>query len=231
MRIAILEDDALQLELIGTWLRSIGHSCRGLATAAAFRKAIGRETYDLFILDWNLPDGSGLDVVRWLRDTLHSDRPILVATARDDENDLVAALNAGADDYLTKPLRQKETIARVTALIRRSQPVPTDTGPEADPFRFDMTRRRIFLYDDEVLLTGKEFALALYLFGNAGRLLSRTHLLETVWEKHGALTTRTVDTHVSRLRNKLGLGEAVGWRLISVYQVGYRLERTGEREM
>lgn len=162
---------------------------------------------------------------------MHSDRPILVATARDDENDLVAALNAGADDYLTKPLRQKETIARVTALIRRSQPVPTDTGPEADPFRFDMTRRRIFLYDDEVLLTGKEFALALYLFGNAGRLLSRTHLLETVWEKHGALTTRTVDTHVSRLRNKLGLGEAVGWRLISVYQVGYRLERTGEREM
>lgn len=224
MRIAIVEDDTSQRELLAAWLGAAGHRCHGFASAARFRAVAHRDSHDLVILDWNLPDGSGLEVIRWLRSDLGREVPVLFATVRGDERDLVEALEAGADDYLTKPLRERETLARVTALARRAQARASDDVLEAAPFAFDVAHGQARCEGRVIALTHREFRLALFLFRNRGRLLSRAHILESVWGRPGDLTTRTVDTHVSRLRGKLGLGGELGWRLVSVYQLGYRLE-------
>lgn len=224
MRIAIVEDDTSQRQLLAAWLGAAGHRCHGFADAGRFRAAARRDSHDLVILDWNLPDGSGLELIRWLRNELGRDVPVLFATVREDERDLVEALDAGADDYLKKPLRERETLARVSALARRAQARPSDDVLEAAPFAFDLAHARASRHGEPISLTHREFQLALFLFRSPGRLLSRGHILESVWGRPGDLTTRTVDTHISRLRSKLGLGGEHGWRLVSVYQLGYRLE-------
>jgi DNA-binding response OmpR family regulator len=178
------------------------------------------------LLDWNLPDESGIDVLRWLREGGNPRLPVLFLTSRNEEEDIVAGLRAGADDYLTKPPKQGELLARVGALLRRiglqgEQPAEED----AAPYFIDMQRRRVTLEDREVILTEREFDLATYLFRRRGRVVSRDALLEGVWNIRGDVATRTVDTHVSRLRKKLELGGEHGWRLNAVYQHGYRLEQ------
>ena len=143
------------------------------------------------------------------------------------------ALELGADDFLAKPARERETLARVSALARRALPgEPVETVFEFEPYTFDTKSREVSTRDGVVSFTQKEFELALFLFRNAGRLLSRGHILETVWSTRPDLNTRTIDTHVSRVRSKLKLSPANGWRLSSVYQHGYRLERVdGQAEV
>jgi DNA-binding response OmpR family regulator len=151
---------------------------------------------------------------------------VLFLTARNDEEDIIAGLRAGADDYLTKPPKQGELLARVEALLRRvglQGEQPADE--EAPPYRIDLQRRRVTLADREVALTEREFDLATFLFRRRGRVVSRDALLEGVWNIRGDVATRTVDTHISRLRKKLELGGEHGWRLNAVYQHGYRLEQ------
>lgn len=230
MRIAIVEDDASQRDLLTAWLTAAGHHCHGFENAGRFRAAAFRDSHDLVILDWNLPDESGIELIRWLRGELGRDVPVLFATAREDEQDLVEALEAGADDYLTKPLRERETLARVTALSRRAQGRTSDEALHAPPFAFDLVHGRVSRTGETIALTNREFQLATFLFRNPGRLLSRRHILESVWGRPGDLSTRTVDTHVSRLRNKLGLGGEFGWHLTSLYQLGYRLEMPEGKE-
>ena len=156
----------------------------------------------------------------------HSRLPVLFLTSRNEEEDIVAALRAGADDYLTKPPKQCELLARVGALLRRGGFQNEQSEDEdADPYRIDTTRRRVTLTGREISLTEREFELALFLFRRRGRVVSREALLEGVWNIRGDVATRTVDTHVSRLRKKLELGGEHGWRLNAVYQHGYRLEQ------
>ena len=226
MRIAILEDDRPQLELLEAWLGEAGHDIQGHTEANALCRTMRRESFDLLVLDWNLPQSSGTEVLRWVRENLDWRVPVLFTTARDREEDVVHALECGADDYLVKPLRQREIVARISALARRVSAPLSDEGQLLEPpYSFDVERQQVTVDDEPVSLTGKEFQLALFLFRNPGRLLSRGHILEAVWGKSGDLNTRTVDTHISRLRSKLRLGEETGWRLSSVYQHGYRLER------
>ena len=225
MRIAFLEDDLAQAEVVSEWLQTAGHSCRHFTQAQAFIKDARRESYDLLILDWELPESSGIEVLEWVRQHFDWPIPVLFVTNRDSEQDIVLALEKGADDYITKPPSRQVTLARIAALARRGR----NAGDELEAvtfgaFCFDRAENTLTRDSRPIELTDKEYQLALMLFSNAGRLLSRDHMLESVWGVGPGLATRTVDTHISRLRRKMALVAENGWRLKAVYQHGYRLE-------
>lgn len=224
MRIAILEDDPDQLALLTRWLSIAGHSVHGYLLGNEVLKFAGRESFDLFVLDWEVPDLSGVEVLRWIRASLSKSVPILFVTVRDTEADIVHALTAGADDYMIKPARQSELLARVGALLRRAYPQKEETLLALPPYEFDTLSHRASMNGAAVDLTPKEFELAVLLFRNIGRLMSRGHLQEAVWGRKKSLATRSVDTHVSQVRKKLGLASASGFRIVPVYNYGYRLE-------
>lgn len=226
MRIGLIEDDEDQRALLEHWLEEAGHALRSAGTVADAVGGFGAADIELLVIDWMLPDGTGADVLRWARSDLGWTVPILVLTARDDEQTVVAALQAGADDYVVKPAKRAELLARVGALARRLRAgeLPLLT---LGAFEIDVSRQRLCVDGSEVTLTQKEFDLAAYLFQNPGKLLSRDHLLDRIWGIHADVDTRTVDTHVSRLRKKLSLDGSKGWKLLPVYGVGYRFERLG----
>jgi len=224
MRIAILEDDPSQLELLSHWLKLAGHHAHTFEQGSPLLRILEHESFDALLLDWNVPDVSGIEVLRQVRQQLRSSIPVLFGTARNAEEDIVAALRAGADDYLVKPLRRLELLARLDAVTKRNA---GETIPdfEVDRFRVNGEARQL-LRDDEVLeLTAKDFDLAVLFLRNVGRLLSRRHIRERVWGVSQELNSRTLDTHVSRVRSKLRLLPAHGWRLAAVYGHGYRLEQ------
>lgn len=226
MRIALLEDDPCQTDLVKLWLHEAGHSCHTFARSRDFMRTLSRDSFDLLLIDWELPDVNGDIVLEWVRVNVQENVPVLFATARDREDDIVRVLRAGADDYLVKPLRKNELLARIEALGRRSKPNTAKSETlSIEEFEVDLERRAIRRNGNEVELTQKDFDLAVFFFRNLGNLVSRGHILETVWGRNPDLNTRTVDTHVSRLRFKLGLVPENGWRLTAVYQHGYRLEK------
>lgn len=227
MRIAILEDDREQAGLIATWLEMAGHHCAADHTSEAFLKTVLRESFDLLMIDWMVPRMSGIEVMKRYRESARDYTPVLFVTARDAEEDVVLALQAGADDYMSKPLRRNELLARVTALARRARSGAGEQQlPDSLPFTFDLETHSLALDGRPIDLTEREFELALFMFRNAGRVLSRGHILEMLWGvQQPDVQTRTVDTHISRLRKKLHLGGDSGWLLTAVYQHGYRLAR------
>lgn len=226
MRVGLVEDDEDQRALLEQWLGDAGHATRSVGTVADAIAGFAASDIELFLIDWMLPDGTGADLLRWARADLGWAIPILVLTARDDEDTVVGALQAGADDYVVKPAKRAEFLARVAALGRRlrSGELPLLA---MGAYEIDVSRQRLCVDGREVTLTQKEFDLASYLFQSPGKLLSRDHLLDRIWGIHADVDTRTVDTHISRLRKKLGLDGSKGWKLLPVYGVGYRFERSG----
>lgn len=224
MRIAILEDDPDQLALLNRYLSQEKHDVHGFLRGREMTRIARRESFDLFILDWQVPDLSGIEVLRFLRGKISQTVPVLFTTVRDTEEDIVSALNDGADDYMIKPIRRQELLARVNALLRRAYPVANQPKLLVPPYEISLLSRELRLNGKKVDLTLKEFELAVFLFRNVGRLISRTHLLEAVWGKEVGVMTRTVDTHISQLRRKLNLGDTGSYRLTPVYNYGYRLE-------
>lgn len=225
-RIALLEDDASQANALQAVLEKEGMQCIWFDKGESLISSFRHDSFDLLITDWFLPDMTGDRIVEWVRNHVDWRVPILVVTVRDDEENVVRMLNLGADDYVVKPIRPGELVARVQALLRRSSVEDKETGAILDfgVFQAD-TENRVIKRDGKVIdLTTKEFELSLFLFRNAGRLVSRGHMLNEVWGYSPDLNTRTVDTHVSRVRQKLQLDPASGWRLRTVYQHGYRLE-------
>lgn len=224
MRIAILEDELPQAKLVERWLLESGMTCSLYATGAAFRAGIAAQNADLILLDWMLPDDDGLAVLVWLRQTLDSRLPVMFTTTRAEEASLVMALDRGADDYLIKPLRRAETLARVLALLRRGAGGKAPTVVTLGGVHIDIDKHRATTHGVQVELTDRELDLAVYMVRNHGRLLTRQELLENVWRTSPDIITRTVDTHISRLRAKLGLTPENGFDLSTVYHKGYRLE-------
>jgi len=225
LRIAILEDDPDQLALLSRWIESAGHQVSGYLAGNAILRSASRSSFDLFVLDWEVPDISGLDVLRRIRGKVSTTVPVMFVTVRDTEKDIVLALNTGADDYIIKPVRQGETLARVGALLRRAYPQREETRIVLPPYEFD-TQSHIARIDGvSVNLTPKEFELATLLFRNCERLMSRDYLLEAVWGRGADVETRTVDTHVSGVRRKLELRGEHGFRVAAIYNYGYRLKR------
>lgn len=231
MRVAVLEDDLVLQAQVRMIIEGLGHACQLFGTVKAVLARLRQESFDLLMLDWNLPDGTGLDVLAWLQANLESRPPVIMLTARGEVDDVVAGLGAGADDYVVKPVDPAILAARTTALLRRAYPAPANAGTEVlHGVRFDHSADRVETAAGEVQLTAKEFALTLLLFRNLNRPLSRSHLLEAVWGHHPDLETRTLDTHVSRIRSKLSLRPEHGFRLAPVYSFGYRLEQVDGRD-
>lgn len=224
MRIALLEDEHEQARHIQSMLKEHGHQCDHFSTGQSFLSAVLHRSYDLLILDWQIPDTSGIEVLEHLRTNLNWRIPVVFLTQRDSETDIVRALDAGADDYLAKPAREAELIARIHALARRTSPDGEREVLSYGPFRINTQQRTITLDDQTLTLTDKDYDLALFLFQNQGRLLTREMLLERVWGLANDINTRTVDTHMSRLRRRLGLNPDNGFRIKTIYQRGYRLE-------
>jgi DNA-binding response OmpR family regulator len=226
LRIALLEDDPAQAELMHAWLADAGHDCYIFKLGKTLIRELGRDSFDLIVLDWMLPDTDGIQILRWIRRQIDWPIPVVFVTGRDAEADVVEALEQGADDYMAKPAKRLEVLARIKAVSRRViQPDEASRTLELGRYRIDKTARTVYRDGQAVELTHKEYDLVLFLFGSAGRVLSRAHILTSVWGYSSDLNTRTVDTHISRIRNKLVLRAEHGWQLKAVYQHGYRLEQ------
>ena len=231
MRIAAVDDDPAQLDLVRVVVASMGHDCHLFENANSLMRVLPRETFDLFIVDWELPDIPGLEVIRAIRDTAMAPVPILMMTNRSDERDIIEGLNRGADDYMVKSARVGELRARLMALLRRGGHAPAPKEQVWGRYRF-MVQERVVRVDgaDASALTSKEFDLAFLLFRNMGRLLSRAHLIEAVWGIDADISSRSLDVYVSHVRSKLQLRAESGYKLVSVYNHGYRLEDLGQTQ-
>jgi DNA-binding response OmpR family regulator len=231
MRIAALDDESGQLDLIQLVMESIGHECHGFSDGVSLLRELRQQTYDLLILDWTLPDMQGPAVVKWIREELSSRLPILFVTNRSEEADMVEGLTAGADDFMVKPVRIAELEARVQALLRRAYPAQHEAELILGPYHFSSHSRTLKVNGEIADLKYREYELALFLFQNLGRLLSREHLREAIWGLGDDTPSRSLDTHISRLRTKLDLRPANGFLLSSVYGLGYRLEAIDDRDL
>lgn len=227
MRIALLEDEPEHAERTSSLLRNAGHQVQVFTRGAALLRQLRSDPYELIVLDWELPGASGYEVLQAIRQQLASRTAIVFLTHRDAEADVVQALEAGADDFLIKPPRERELLARVEAARRARDGAAAGGVLEIGPFRLDLERRRIESAGKLFELTRREFDVAALLFANLGKVLSRAHIMQLVWGQADSTTTRTVDMHVSRVRKVLGLSAAIGLRLTAVYGYGYRLESTG----
>lgn len=226
MRIAVLDDDRSQTDLVCQVLTSAGHLCHPFQSGKEMLNQLRRESYDMLIIDWQVPDLNGGEVLRWAREKMPANLPVLFMTSRSGEDDIVEGLAAGADDYMIKPIRRGELVARVQALLRRAYPNQTTVEQiQFGDYVFDSRTSRLTIFGAPVDLTQKEFDLALLFFRNLGRPLSRAYILEAVWSRDVEIPSRTMDTHVSRVRSKLNLRPENGFRLAPVYSYGYRLEQ------
>ena len=231
MKIAVPDDDPVQLETISSVAQAAGYRPVLFSRAQALISALRKDTFDLLIVDWNLPDRSGLEVLAWARTNLKPPPPMLLVTSRAEDEDIVAGLNAGADDYLPKPLSPAVLEARINALMRRAYAQPSTPGAEIHGDTvFHDSSSAVTRNGKTVVLTAKEYALAQLLFRNLHRALSRTYILETVWGNEPNLNSRSLDMHISRIRTKLELRPEQGFRLTPIYSYGYRLERVDALE-
>jgi two-component system, OmpR family, response regulator RegX3 len=224
MRIVFLEDDSAFADGIIALLESAGHDVAHFLSGRACLRALDEFQYDLALLDWMLPDITGAEVLESLK-VKGSAMPVIFLTARDTEEDVVAIMNAGADDYIVKPTGASVLMARINALYRRVHSHQNDVAIKVfGHITIDFSKRQFAIKDEAVKLTEKEIDLALCFFSQVGVLLSRSHLTKVVWRTTPDIDTRTLDVHVSHLRNKLKLMPEHGWRLSAVYHQGYRLE-------
>ncbi|MDR0216290.1 MAG: response regulator transcription factor [Comamonas sp.] len=224
MRIAALDDDALQLQLLEQVVTEAGHSCHSFLKGTALQQALRRESFDLLLVDWELPDVPGTQVVHWVREQVSKELPIIFITHRSEEADIVEGLNCGADDFMIKPIRAAELRARMSALLRRAYPLSAQSVLNFGPYRFITATNSIEMDGQPVEITHREYTLALTLFQNQGRLLSRDHLREVVWGHNSEVQSRSLDTHVSRLRNLLNLRAGQSYSISAIYGYGYRLD-------
>ena len=225
MKIAFLEDNKIFADDIVSILQTAGHLVDHFLTGRDCLKKVSADHFDLCILDWEVPDMSGPEVLASLK-LKGKYPPVIFLTGRDAEEDIVKVIESGADDYIVKPPSSTILLARVNALYRRNQPI-NQPGSIVNYGRLTVNfGKRKFEIDNEIVkLTEKETELAIYFFGHLGALLSRSHLTKVVWGTTPEIDTQTIDVHVSHLRSKLKLLPQFGWRLTSVYQQGYRLEK------
>lgn len=233
MQVAILEDDPAIGPIIKKWLEDAHHRVTLFDTGSKLLSHTSLQTFEVFLLDWVLPDITGLEVLKLLKAQPQITAPVIFVTIRDAETDVVRALDAGADDYVVKPVRPHELLARINAVTRRLHRGPIGVNEEVfGEYRFVPSGRQAYRGRELVDLTAKEFELALFLFQNPGKLLSRTLISNTVWARPVAELSRTIDTHVSRIRKKLDISPKNGFRLQPIYNAGYRLERvTGDGQV
>lgn len=202
--VLVVEDEPQIQELLAVNLEHAGHRVRRAASAEEAEAAIRAALPDVVVLDWMLPGESGLSLARRLRgDARTRDLPILMLTARAMENDKISGLEAGADDYLTKPFSPRELNARIKAVLRRRAPQLSGDAVEIEGLRLDPATHRITAGAERIALSPAEFKLLHFLITHPGRVYSRAQLLDQVWGDHVYIEERTVDVHIRRLRKAL----------------------------
>lgn len=223
-KILIVEDEKDILQLVKLYLEKEGYRTVTASTGSEGLAQVRTEKPDLVVLDLMLPEIDGLEICRRLRSTPDTSMlPIIILTAKAEESDTIVGLELGADDYVTKPFSPKTLVARVKALFRRLERKPED-GPTRFTYgnlALDLTRHEVTLNGAEIPLTAKEFGLLEHLLRHPGRVLTRDVLLNTVWGYEYYGTTRTVDVHVRRLKQKLPLLDEA---ILSVKSLGYKLK-------
>ena len=222
MKIAVLDPDVIQAKSVCEILMQGLHECHVFTFSRDFLKRFRLDRYDLLVLSLQIAEKEA-NIVSQLRKEISV--PILCVAGSQDEDRLVASLDAGVDDYLIRPIRRMDLMTRISVLLR--QAYPTQMSGEQVTFgsyTFETRRDRVTVAGKPLDLTKKEFELALLFFRNLGRPLSRATITDAVWKRNTPNLSRTVDTHISRVRNKLELIPQRGYRLSPVYGFGYRLD-------
>ncbi len=224
-QILVVEDELAIAELVSINLRHAGHEVTLAASAEQAQAAVDAVLPDLVVLDWMLPGESGLSLARrWRADERTRGLPVIMLTARGSEVDKISGLDAGADDYLTKPFSTQELMARIRAVLRRKAPEALDDAVEIAGLRMDPATRRVLFAGKDIRLGATEFRLLHFLMTHPERVHSRRQLLDRVWGDHVFIEERTVDVHVKRLRDALAPA-GCAWMIETVRGVGYRLVR------
>ena len=219
--VLVVEDEPAIAELIAVNLRHNGFRPTWAMDSVSAQRELDAALPDLILLDWMLPGESGLSLAkRWRANERTKAIPLIMLTARGDEADRVAGLDAGADDYISKPFSTKELLARVRAVLRRHSPEQTGEAIVIAGLSLDSSTHRVSFGQQPLKLGPTEFKLLHYLMGHAERVHSRGQLLDKVWGDHVYIEERTVDVHVKRLREALG---AAGSMVETVRGAGYRL--------
>ncbi len=219
--IAVVDDEPDILELVSLHLHKAGFTVKGFADATGFYKFLGRKVPDLVVLDLMLPDADGIDICRYLRkEEKLSSVPVIMLTAKGDEVDRVVGLETGADDYVTKPFSPRELVARVKAVLRRTEVRVKGQGPvRVGNLVIDPAKFKVAVRDKAVDLTATEFRILEVLCRQPDRVFTRDQLIEGVWGYDKPVIDRTIDTHVRNLREKLG---PEGRHIRTVRGVGYK---------
>lgn len=227
MKIAVLEDDPIEAQWIQQILTGAGHACAGFSTGASLLQSLRTDAYDLLLLDWALPDMTGFDVLNWVRANVVPEVIVLFLSNHDLEENIVASLMAGGDDYLVKPARSAELLARIHSMSRRLAGATAAVDRsllEVGPYRFNKVLRTAEVHGEAIELKPKEFDIAVLLLQNLGAIVSRETLMESVWGRELMMTSRTLDTHISQVRRKLMFTSVNKVKLSTIYSLGYRLD-------
>ena len=224
-RILVVEDEPAIAELISLNLRHDGHAVRVAGSSTEAIEQVQASLPDLVVLDWMLPGVSGLSLARqWRSEARTKELPIVMLTARSEDRDVVQGLDAGADDYLSKPFSNSQLLARIRAVLRRRAPESLETPVQAGRLKLDPATMRVSCEDEELHIGPTEFRLLRFLMTYPERVHSRSQLLDRVWGDHVFIEERTVDVHVKRLRDALGPSGCAAM-IETVRGAGYRLAR------
>ena len=221
--VLLVEDDDVIATALGRALAASGYRVERASTGAGALAQVAHAGPDLVLLDLGLPDMDGIDVCKALR-TDDPLLPVVMLTARQDEIDVVVGLDAGAVDYVTKPFRLAELLARIRAQLRRAEPPDGALDVHLGDLRVDGSARRAWLGATELALRAKEYELLVRLVRDAGRVVTRDALMTDVWDEHWFGSTKTLDVHIASLRRKLDLADAPASRITTLRGVGYRYE-------
>lgn len=231
MHIALLEDEPTLAQEVKSLLVGAGHTVVHFADGHSIVQGLPKDTFDLFVLDWHVPGPNGMQVLAHLRQNMKLTTPVVFLTSNTEEDQIVQALDAGADDYCGKPLRSVEFMARISALQRRFMPqaMVAPEGELFDGYVFQRIDRRVVIDGTTINLTEKEFELSLMLFQNLERPISRHRIMQEIWGREEDALSRTLDVHISWIRRKLGIGaQGTRLRLNVVHGYGYRLVKVTE---
>ncbi len=219
--VLVVEDEASYQDALAVGLAAEGFAVLGAASIREARDILARATLDLVLLDVMLPDGSGIDFCREVRDTR---TPVIMVTARTSELDVVLGLEIGAADYVTKPFRLRELVARMRAVLRRPAPAPDADRVTVGDLEIDLVGRTVTRDAAAVALSRKEFDLLALFSGRLGQVVTREECLDALWWGLDLTDTRTLDTHVKRLRHKIEDDPPHPRHLVTVRGVGFRLD-------
>jgi DNA-binding response OmpR family regulator len=225
MRVFVADHGSDVVDYLKQIVEDLGHVAVGCTDSNAFTKILSRDVFDLVILDWNICTADDTSLLEWMSDTLRTRPPVIMMANRSAKRDITDALNAGADDYITKPESRHVIAARINALLRGNAAGGAfDTEVTYGLYKMNRLEQSVTIHGETVILTAKEFELAEMFFKNTDRTLSRNYIMQTIWRTTATLATRTLDMHISRVRAKLALRPENGFRIFTVFGYGYRLE-------